>query len=53
MNTAYNFENSLYDAYNSTESLYKLIGIAVNEVNKTNLYGALEPILTHFFFLIL
>ncbi len=43
-------ERTLYDAYNSTESLYKLICIAVNEVNKTNLYGALEPILTHFFF---
>lgn len=43
-------ERSLYDAYNCTKKFYELIGIAVNEVNKAKLYGALEPVLTHFFF---
>lgn len=43
-------ERSLYDSYNYTENFYQLIGIVVNEVNKSKLYGALEPVLTHFFF---
>lgn len=43
-------ERSLYDSYNYTEKLYQLIGIAVYELNKTKFHGALEPVLTSFFF---
>lgn len=43
-------ERSLYDVDKCTEKFYELIGIAVNEVNKTKFYGALEPVLIQFFF---
>lgn len=43
-------ERTLYDTYKCIKGYSLLIGLAVNEVNKTKLHGALEPVLTKFLF---